>query len=126
MKQLTFILLCVGMLLGASQASAQTADKAKGGPNAEVKESTFKVYGNCGMCKKRIETAAKELPGVSKANWDMEEKKLTVSYEDTPGALKQIKEKVASVGHDTDETRAKDKVYKALHGCCQYDRPNSN
>jgi copper chaperone CopZ len=125
MKQLTFLLLCVGMLLGASQVSAQSSNKGKGGPNAEVKESTFKVYGNCGMCKKRIETAAKAVPGVKEANWSIEEKKLTVSYSNTPGALKKIKEKVAGVGHDTDETRAKDKVYKALHGCCQYDRPNS-
>lgn len=124
MKQLTFLLLCVGMLF-TSQLSAQTANKGKGGPNADVKESTFKVYGNCGMCKKRIETAAKEVEGVSKANWDIDEKKLTVAYENKPGALKKIKEKVASVGHDTDDTRAKDKVYNALHGCCQYERPDS-
>lgn len=124
MKQLTFLLLCVGMLF-TSQVSAQTASKGKGGPNAEVKESTFKVYGNCGMCKKRIETAAKEVAGVSTANWDLDEKKLTVSYENTPGTLKKIKEKVAGVGHDTDQVRAKDEVYKALHGCCQYDRPGS-
>jgi len=124
MKQLTFLLLCVGMLF-TSQLSAQTANKGKGGPNADVKESTFKVYGNCGMCKKRIETAAKEVPGVSKANWDMDEKKLTVAYENKPGALKKIKASVAGVGHDTDDVRAKDEVYKALHGCCQYDRPDS-
>ena len=62
MKQLTFLLLCVGMLFGASQASAQTADKSKGGPNADVKESTFKVYGNCGMCKKTIEKSANQNP----------------------------------------------------------------
>lgn len=124
MKQLTFLLLCAGMLF-TSHLSAQTASKGKGGPNAEVKESTFKVYGNCGMCKKRIETAAKEVEGVSQANWDLDEKKLTVSYENKPGTLKKIKEKVASVGHDTDQVRAKDEVYKALHGCCQYDRPGS-
>lgn len=124
MKQLTFLLLCVGMLF-TSQVSAQSTNKGKGGPNADVKESTFKVYGNCGMCKKRIETAAKEVAGVSSANWDMDEKKLTVAYENKPGTLKKIKEKVAGVGHDTDETRAKDKVYNALHGCCQYERPDS-
>jgi len=32
----------------------------------------FKVAGNCGMCKARIEKAAKSVDGVSGADWDKE------------------------------------------------------
>lgn len=81
----------------------------------------FKVYGNCGMCEKRIEKAAK-IKGVKLADWDVDSKILTIHFDEkkvTPGKVHQA---VAAVGHDTDKVRAKDKVYAKLHGCCQYER----
>ena len=36
----------------------------------DFKTEKFKVYGNCGMCEKRIEKAASSVDGVSKADWD--------------------------------------------------------
>ena len=37
--------------------------------------------------------------------------------------LDEIKQKIADVGYDSDTHRAKDAIYAALPGCCQYDRP---
>ena len=34
------------------------------------------VQGLCGMCKERIETAAKSIKGVSSARWDVDKKEL--------------------------------------------------
>lgn len=93
-------------------------DKSKADPSTE----TFKVYGNCGMCKTRIEKAAKSLDGVSEAEWDMETKLFKVTYDPAKVKLEEIHNKIAGVGHDTDKVKAKDEVYNTLHGCCKYDR----
>lgn len=83
----------------------------------------FKVYGNCGMCKKRIEKAA-HLDGVDSAEWDMETKILTVVFDEKKVKPSQIHQAVAAVGHDTDKVKADNGVYAKLHECCQYERPN--
>lgn len=93
---------------------------AKDGKTEEIK-----VYGNCGMCKTRIEKAAKSVEGVSKATWDATKKMLKVTYDDTKTTALKIEEAVAKVGHDTDHVKADNKTYDALHGCCKYDRPES-
>lgn len=82
----------------------------------------FKVYGNCGMCEKRIENAAK-IEGVTLADWDVDTKMLTVILDVNKVKPRDIHKAVAAVGHDTDKEKAPDEVYAALHGCCQYERP---
>ncbi len=86
---------------------------------SKVITSTFKVYGNCGMCKKRIETAL-DHKGVKLAKWDPKTKQLEVVYNSDKVSEMQIHEIVASVGHDTDKVKAKDDVYAALPFCCLY------
>ena len=86
---------------------------------------TFKVYGNCSMCKKRIESALKT-KGVSSASWNVESKVLTVSYDPQVISLDEIHQKVAAVGHDTEKVKAEDKAYSNLMGCCQYSRTGAN
>jgi copper chaperone CopZ len=83
---------------------------------------TFKVYGNCGMCKTTIEKALKDVEGVRFAIWSEKSKKITVKYNPKLITLESIHNKIASVGYDTDKVKAKDEVYNKLHGCCQYDR----
>ncbi|MGN0002345.1 MAG: cation transporter [Sphingobacterium composti] len=83
--------------------------------------STFEVAGNCGMCKQRIEKAAK-LPGVETAVWDVKTHKINVKYNSTKIKLAQIQEAIAKAGHDTPNFRAPDDVYKNLHECCVYER----
>lgn len=82
---------------------------------------TFDVAGNCGMCKQRIEKAAK-IDGVSEAVWDSKTGKATVKYNAKATSPTTIKQAIAAVGHDTDEVRAKDEVYATLHQCCLYER----
>jgi copper chaperone CopZ len=82
---------------------------------------SFTVYGNCGMCKNRIETALK-VKGVKRATWNTETHIATVTFDSTKVTLDQLHQAVANVGHDTDKVRAKDEVYQKLHSCCQYER----
>ena len=88
----------------------------------KITTATFMVYGNCGMCKSRIENALKDEKGVEAASWDSDTKMLTVSFKSKNISLDDIHKKVAAVGHDTEKVRAEDEVYNNLHGCCQYER----
>jgi hypothetical protein len=82
-------------------------------------EAKFKVYGNCGMCKKRIEKAV-SINEVKFAKWDKTSKLLTVAYLPEKITLDSLQHRVAAVGHDTDRFKAPDSVYAALPACCLY------
>jgi len=87
--------------------------------------ATFKVYGECGMCEKRIEKALNETEGIVWADWELTTLELTVKYDTEVITLDQIKKKVAEIGHDTDEERATQEAYENLHACCKYERPKN-
>lgn len=89
--------------------------------NAQTKNDSIKVWGNCGMCETRIEKAAKHAGALS-ADWNAETQMLTVSYDETNASLSTIESKIASAGHDTKNKTASKEAYNKLHGCCQYDR----
>jgi hypothetical protein len=88
---------------------------------AQAKTETFKVSGNCGMCKTKIEKAAKEA-GAKEAFWDVDSKILTVTYKSSSTNTAKIQEKIASVGYDNAGATATNESYDKLHGCCKYDR----
>jgi mercuric ion binding protein len=118
-------ILIGAMFLGVFAFSPVSAQNSANTPTevAQATESTtFKVGGKCGMCKNRIETAVKELDGIQSVNWDMKTKELTVAYDASKLEEKKIHEKIASVGHDTEEAKASDKAYNSLPGCCKYER----
>ncbi len=89
----------------------------------QVKTEEVKVYGNCGMCKTRIEKAVKAVDGVTKATWDKETQMLSVAFDTEKTNVDAIQKAVAEVGHDTDAYKAKNETYNALPGCCKYERP---
>ncbi len=86
-------------------------------------DEVFTVYGNCSMCKDRIESTALELDGVFKADWDSETAMLRLQYDPEEVSLEEIELAIVAVGHDTEHFRAPDEVYESLHACCIYDRP---
>lgn len=89
--------------------------------NAQTKtvKTTIKVYGNCAMCKKRIETAL-DTKGIKQAIWEPKTKELQVVYVPSKITEQEIHELVAAVGHDTDKVKANDEVYAELPFCCLY------
>ncbi|MDF2188662.1 heavy-metal-associated domain-containing protein [Paraflavitalea sp. CAU 1676] len=91
----------------------------------DSKTETFKVYGNCGMCKKRIEKAAVG-EGIAKADWNVETKIMTITYDPSKTTNAAIQKKIAAVGHDTEKEKASDSVYNKLPGCCLYDRSKAD
>ena len=89
-----------------------------------AKTETVKVYGNCGMCKSKIEKAATQ-KNISKAEWNEETAMATITYDEKLTNKEAILKKIALVGYDSDAFKATDAAYNKLHGCCQYDRPKT-
>ncbi len=89
--------------------------------SAQSKTESFKVAGNCGMCKTRIEKAAKDA-GATEASWQAENKMLTVTYESSTTTAAKIQQKIAEVGHDNNGLVAANDVYNNLPPCCKYER----
>lgn len=115
MKTIRIFLAIIFVSIIGSDLSAQTAAKSP------VNTESFKVWGNCTMCKARIEKAVKE-EGATTAVWDVKTKLLAVSFDPSKTSVDKISKKLASVGHDTEKYRADDKTYEALPSCCHYDR----
>src|SRR5689334_13513788 len=88
---------------------------------AQNKTETFKVSGNCGMCKTKIEKAAKDA-GAATAIWNMKAKELTITYNSSTTNTAKIQKKIADVGYDNAGFTATAEAYNKLHSCCQYER----
>ncbi|MFC4268893.1 heavy-metal-associated domain-containing protein [Polaribacter marinivivus] len=82
---------------------------------------SFGVRGNCGMCKSTIEKAANSVEGVASANWDVDKKKIDVSFDDTKTDAMTIHKAIAASGYDTEKVAGSEEAYKDLPGCCKYD-----
>ena len=105
--------LCLFSLFLTSFLYAQTITK-----------STFLVKGDCGMCKDRIESTAKET-GAKTANWNATTQKLDIEFDATKTSADQILKQIAEVGHDNEKYTAPDVVYEKLASCCHYEREPS-
>ena len=90
---------------------------------AQPVTKTFQVSGNCGMCKKTIESAA-TTAGASSVSWDNKSKMLTVSFDAASTSILKIQTSIADAGYDNEGVKASDAAYDKLHACCQYDRNN--
>lgn len=88
-----------------------------------AKTESVKIYGNCGMCEKTIETAG-NVKKVAKVDWDKDTKMAILSYDSTKTNQDEILKRIALAGYDSDTFLAPDDVYSNLHGCCQYERLN--
>lgn len=118
MAFLTFVALsCKGETKNNNDSALQT-NEVKQLANLDI---SFGVRGNCGMCKKTIEKAVNAVDGVTKAVWDVDKKKIDVSFDDSKTDEMAIHHAIAASGYDTEKVSGDLNAYKNLPGCCQYD-----
>lgn len=91
---------------------------------AQTKKESFKVAGECGTCKKKIEKAAKTA-GASYAVWNTDSKIITVKYAANSTDKSKIEAAIAGAGYDTPDVKATEEAYKSLDDCCQYERSSA-
>jgi periplasmic mercuric ion binding protein len=82
---------------------------------------TFKVFGNCEMCKERIEKAMKSA-GVKTGEWNVDTKMANATFDIHSVGPEDIHKAIAAAGYDTEKVHADDKIYRELPDCCQYER----
>src|SRR5664279_59436 len=116
MKTMRVILIAMVAIFMNLNIHAQDKKQAT---TSGVKTATFKVSGNCESCKTRIEKAA-NIDGVTKAEWNVDTKILTLTHNPSKVTSDDVQKKIAAVGHDTEKFKAEDKAYKSLPGCCKY------
>ena len=104
----------MSLLLMGISAQAQTVQKSK---NAKV---SFEVDGVCGMCKKRIETAALKTKGVKFALWNVKTHQLSLILDERQTAVTTVQRNILKVGHDVKGVKATDEAYNSVHPCCKY------
>lgn len=85
------------------------------------KTATFKVWGNCEMCKKTIEGSC-AIDGIKEKDWNVESKLMTVKFDSTKVTLDEIQQSIAKVGYDNEVYFGDDYAYGKLESCCQYER----
>jgi len=112
MKQIKSTMLLLIAALAFTTTNAQ-----------ESKTDTFKVWGNCGMCKKTIEKAARaDSTGIEKAEWNKQTKIFTLVYNPAVISNEKIQKAIAASGYDTEKFTGDDAAYEKLPSCCHYER----
>ncbi len=104
MKQLIFILF-ISVLFSCSKSA-----------NKEVE---FYVRGNCDMCKERIETTVKAVPGIATANWEVKTSNLKVTFDSTKTNELDLHKAIAATGHGTKLVEMNAKAHDELPDCCK-------
>ena len=90
MKKISLIL---GLILGL-------------GINASIAQTvSVAVNGNCGMCKKTIETSGSE-KNISKVSWDAKQKQAEITFDSTKTSESAVLKKIAQSGYDNAQFRA--------------------
>ena len=125
MKKVINVFIFATALFVSGGANAQHIINLTGKENLHAPqqvEQTIKVSGECETCRIRIEQAALSLEGVKKAHWDEGKQEIALIYIPSQVTKEAIEQKIASVGHDTEDVKADDKVFNTLPKCCQYTR----
>jgi copper chaperone CopZ len=116
------VVMAIGLTSCKNETKQETTET-----NTEVSKDiamadvSFGVRGNCGMCKSTIEKAANKVEGVTKATWDVNKKKIDVSFDDSKTDEMAIHNAIAASGYDTEKASGNEEAYSNLPGCCKYE-----
>lgn len=89
------------------------------------KTVVFKVSGVCNKCKSTIEAASNQ-SGISIAVWDVDEQRLSLTYDTTKTNSDIVLKQIAYAGYDNERFLAPDEAYANLDECCHYVREFTN
>ena len=121
MQTIKYILVTIVFFLSCGEKKSSAESTTTAITTNGITSSTFKVWGNCEMCKETIEGSLKT-DGITKADWNVDTKILIVEFDTVKISLDQIQKSVALVGYDNEKYKGDDKAYSQLADCCQYDR----
>ncbi|MWW26003.1 heavy-metal-associated domain-containing protein [Algibacter lectus] len=116
------IIIALGLTSCKNETKQETTEtKTEVSKDMAMVDVSFGVRGNCGMCKKTIEKAANKVEGVANATWDVDKKKIDVSFDDTKTDAMAIHNAIAASGYDSEKVSGNEEAYNNLPGCCKYE-----
>lgn len=121
------VILSVAVIMAMGLTSCKNETKQEKETTIQVSKElamtdiSFGVRGNCGMCKSTIEEAVNKVEGVANATWDVDKKKIDVSFNNTKTDAMAIHKAIAESGYDTEKVAGNLDAYDDLPGCCKYD-----
>jgi len=115
------VIVAMGLSCNAQTKKEVVTTQTEMSEEMAMSDISFGVRGNCGMCKSTIEKAANGVEGAGNATWDVDKKKIDVSFDDTKTDAIAIHNAIAASGYDTEKVEGSEEAYKNLPGCCQYD-----
>ncbi len=113
--------MVLGLVINAQTSCCNTSSTKNCNSKTEqiIEKTSYRVEGNCGLCKTRIEKAALNIKGVKTADWNQTTKILNLTFKKGVNT-DEILQAVANVGHDNEKFKASERVYNNLHACCKY------
>jgi len=116
------VVMAIGLTSCKNETKQETTEtKTEVSKDMAMADISFGVRGNCGMCKKTIEKAVNKVEGVASANWDVDKKKIDVSFDDSKTDEMAIHNAIAASGYDTEKVAGSEEAYSNLPGCCKYE-----
>jgi copper chaperone CopZ len=116
------VVMAIGLTSCKNETKQETTEtKTEVSKDMAMADISFGVRGNCGMCKKTIEKAVNKVEGVASANWDVDKKKIDVSFDDAKTDEMAIHNAIAASGYDTEKVTGSEEAYSNLPGCCKYE-----
>ena len=115
------VLMTIGLTSCKNEAKKETKTTTVVSKEIAMTGISFGVRGNCGMCKTTIEKAANSVEGVANATWNVDKKKIDVSFDDSKTTTMAIHKAIAASGYDTEKVAGSEDAYNGLPGCCKYD-----
>ena len=109
-KQLTLIISFILIMTVNSKAGYLSDDKT-------VDISLPSIQ--CGMCVSTIKKALRKVEGINEFKIDLENKKVTVSFDETLTSEDKIETAITSAGYDANEKQADADAYDKLSSCCK-------
>ncbi|MDG1842245.1 MAG: heavy metal-associated domain-containing protein [Crocinitomicaceae bacterium] len=86
---------------------------------AKTQKVVIKTSTQCGMCKEKIEEELNYSKGIIYSELDVPTQMLTVKFKPAKISLQALKQKIAKIGYDADEVKAKEEDIQKLPKCCQ-------
>ena len=71
------------------------------------------------MCKDKVEGVLNFTKGIVYADLDVPTQRLTVKFKPNKISFVELKNKIAAIGYDADDVKAKEEDVRKLPKCCQ-------
>jgi len=89
--------------------------KSSGEITADISLPTIQ----CGTCEKNISKALDKVKGLKSYSVDIENRKVTVTYDDGKTSVSKIENAISKTGYDANNKKADKKAYDKLNDCCK-------